>query len=62
VGVAAAWGGFWTYTLLMIKKRFWDLKVSPEEEDLGLDQAEHGEHTAYHDLHASPMTTPLMNH
>jgi len=36
--------------MLYIKQATVGLKVSEEEEELGLDLAEHGEHEAYHDL------------
>jgi len=42
VGVAMVWSCFWTWIILLILRWFMPLKVSEEEENIGLDLVEHG--------------------
>ena len=59
--VAAGWSGFWTFVILKTKQNFFDLRVTEEEEELGLDLVEHGQFSAYDNLHRrnSEIQNPL---
>jgi Amt family ammonium transporter len=48
-GLAMAWAGVWSVIIFKFIDRIWGMKVSIEEEELGLDIVEHNEY-AYHNL------------
>jgi len=50
IGVAFAWSFGLTYVLLNILNRFFPLRVSPEEEEIGLNVSEHNAKTEVYDL------------
>jgi len=41
--IIAAWSFFWSFTLMYVIGLFTRLRVTPEEEDYGLDDSQHGE-------------------